>query len=362
MHHRHGDIGLLQGAQRIHRIQLVGDDFRFHHQPLEIDGDPVDHPRQNFAYFDNAEDFVRRAIRNRQKRMRAGINGCANLIFVGINIDPVDFGARRHHFAHRALRQPHSAGQDLMLLCLDHARIGRIGKDHLQFFGCHRRLSARPYAEKANQQAGGCVENPHQRRGNPGKQRHRPRHNQRNRHGCAQCQLLGHQLSDNQTEIGCKRNHQRKTGIIGKFIRNAQTRQPLAHRSAQTRARIGTGDNTDQRNANLDGGEEFARIGRQSHRSACCPAAFFLGSLQARCARRHNRKLRHGKDAIEHDKPADNQQICPRKRCHPSPLAQKQRRASLSRICKFTEHGCSACVKSDTSIHGGIGLTTCRKP
>ena len=185
MHHRQRDFGLLQHAQGIDRIELVGHDFGLDHQIGNFDRLVGDKARQDIAHLDHAQHPVGRPFGHGQQRVRAGVEHRAHCRLVRSDIDPVDLGARRHQLAHRALGQPHHALQHLVLFMLDHPAARGLGKQHVQFFGGNRALARGPHAKQADKQARRCIEQPHKRRSDLGQHRHRPRHIDCDRHSCA---------------------------------------------------------------------------------------------------------------------------------------------------------------------------------
>ncbi len=79
MDHRHRGFGLLEHAQSINRVQLIGNHLGLGQQVFEPQLLASNQMRQNLAHFDNADNLVGRAIGDRQKRMSAFLNRSANL-------------------------------------------------------------------------------------------------------------------------------------------------------------------------------------------------------------------------------------------------------------------------------------------
>ena len=326
MHHGHRYFGLLQHAQRIDRIELIGHDLGLDHQGAQIDRFLGDQARQDIAHLDHAQHPVGRAFRHGHERMRAGVDRRTNGRRVRIGIDPVDFGTRGHKLAYGPLGEAHDALQHLVLFAFDHPAAGGFGKEHVQFFRRDRALPRGTHAEQANQHARGRIEQPHERRRHARQDRHGPRHDQRDGHRRPQRDLLGHELADDQRGIGGDGDDRREADFRGILLGHAQHGEPFARGSAQAGARIGTRNDPDQRDADLHGRQELARIGCQGDGRGGALAPFGGGLLEARCLGRHDGKLAHGEDAVEHDQPDDDQQVCPGKGCHAATASTKVRR------------------------------------
>ena len=105
-------------------------------------------------------------------------------------------------------------------------------------------------------------------------------------------------------------------GQRGLVVETEQRLQPLAHRAAQAGARIGAGQNADQRDADLYRRQETPRIGGQLTRDRSAAAAALFSRLQARRARRHDRQFGHRENAVEQDQDGDDRHVGPWERGH----------------------------------------------
>ena len=161
--HRH--LGGAQHVQRVHRVHPVGHDRRRPHQRAQIERPPLDEGGDDVARLDDADQLVDRAFRHRQPAVRGVEQRPADRLRVGVDVDPVDVGARRHHLAGRPVGEPDHAGDDRPLALLDHAGAGRLGDDEMQLLGGHlvedsrRRRSSRKISAlvRSSSQTNGAV-------------------------------------------------------------------------------------------------------------------------------------------------------------------------------------------------------------
>ncbi len=157
----------------------------------------------------------------------------ADLVLAARDIDPVDLGARRHHFAHGPVGEPHDAGDDRALLFLDDAVARRLRDDELQFLGGHMLARLALDAQQLEEQSARPVEEPDQRRGDPREPHHGGARDHRERLGIAQRILLGRQLAHDQRHIGREDDRDGEAQILGRFRLDAQQRDIFAERPAQ---------------------------------------------------------------------------------------------------------------------------------
>ena len=313
MHHHHRHVGPAQHFQHVHRIDLVGHDFRAPHQYVERQRLAAEQRGHDVARLDDADNVLHRSAPDRQTGVRRFQQLGANRRLVGGQVDPVDVHALRHHLAHRPVGQAHDARNDRPLAFLDHARPARLGDDQVQLLGGDVILRFAVQPQQLEDQRARPVEHPHQRRGQLRQPQHRRRHQHRDRLGRAQRELLGHQLAHDQRRIGGQADDQRESRIFRQVGRHAQPLQPLAHRPAQAGARIGARDDADQGDADLHGGQEPARIRRQLQRDPGAAAPGLLHRLQPWPPRRHDGELGHGEDAIERNQRQNDDDVDPGK-------------------------------------------------
>ncbi len=313
--HRH--FGDAQRLERVHRVDLVVDDFGGAHQLFEVERLALKQRRGDIARLHHPHDVVDRPARDGQAAVRGFEQFVAHPARVESGIDPVHVLARRHHLAHRTVGKAHDARNDRALAFLDHPRFRRLGDDQVEFLGRHAIFRFAVEAEQAEHQRRTVVEQPDERRRDTRQPVHRNRHEYRDPLGRAQRELLRHQLARDQREIGGKRNDRRKARRLGVFgIEAKPCREPVGYRLAEAGTRIGAGQHADQRDSNLHRRQEAAGIGSELARDLRAAAAALLGRLKARVARRNDREFGHGENAVEEDEDRDDRDVGPRERGH----------------------------------------------
>jgi hypothetical protein len=94
----------------------------------------------------------------------------------------------------------------------------------------------------------------------------------------------------------------------------AEPHQPLGDRAAEARARISAGQDADQRDADLHGRQEPPGIGGKVERGLRAAMASLDHRLEPRLARRHDRQLRHGENAVQRDQHGNDGDVEPGER------------------------------------------------
>ncbi|CAB5370571.1 unnamed protein product [Rhizophagus irregularis] len=189
----------------------------------------------------------------------------------------------------------------------------------MQFLGGDMLFALALQAHQAKQQPRRRIEQPHHRCRAPCQRQHRPRHRGRQRFRRAQRDLLGYQLANDQRSIGRDADDDHKADAFGGRRAQPQKMQPRRNRAAETRARIGTRQNPDQRDADLRRRQDLARVRRQRQRGARTTIAGARHRLQPRLARRDDRQFGHGENAVQNDQREDDRDVDPGKggeRCH----------------------------------------------
>ena len=145
--------------------------------------------------------FSTDAFGDRQPAVRRFAQPLGDRRGIGVDIEPVDVGARRHHLAGRPVGEADDAGDDRAFAFLEHAGMVRLGDDEVQLLGgdLGRGIAAHP--QQPEDQGAGLVEQPDERRGRARDPQHRQRDDGGDRLGRAQRELLGHQLADHQRRI-----------------------------------------------------------------------------------------------------------------------------------------------------------------
>ena len=121
----------------------------------------------------------------------------------------------------------------------------------------------------------------------------------RDRLGRAQRDLLGHDLTDDQRDIGREHDDEAEAdGVRGLAARPSACKRSR-HRLAQLRAGKSAGEDRDQGDAALHGRQEAARVGGEVERALGAAAAALGHRLQPRLARRDDRQLAHRQNAVQ---------------------------------------------------------------
>ena len=221
-------------------------------------------------------------------------------------VDHLDVEARGHQAARRTVGEAHDARDHRLFLGLEHALALGLGDDRLDLFVGDAILAGPCAAEQRQHQAARLVEQPHQRRGDRRDHRHAGRRAGRNPFGIPQRQLLGHELAEDQREIGNRKDHDADPDGAGGRIRDAALQQEFTQPVAEGGARKGARQHADQADADLCRRQEFARVLGQLQRH--CRALVAIGGhdFQPRRAGRNNGEFRHGKQPVQEDQNDDD--------------------------------------------------------
>ena len=220
---------------------------------------------------------------------------------LGLEVDPVDLGARRHHRAHGAVAEPHDAGDHAALVRFDGAVMLGLGDQHLDLLVGDALLALLALAEQIEDGAAGNVEQPGQRCGDLGEHGHEGCGAHRDRLGIAQRDLLGNELADDQRDIGDDRHDDADAEGAGHPVGNAIVDEQVAQALAERGAGEGAGEHADQRDADLHGRQEAAGIGAELERAAGAAHVPVDHRFQPGRAGRDDRQFGHGEQAVDDD-------------------------------------------------------------
>ena len=191
----------------------------------------------------------------------------------------------------------------------------RFGQNGLDLFVGHAVARLARLAKQPQDQTARCIEKPDQRCSHLGQQCHGRRYTACNRFRLTQCDLLWHEFADNQRQIGDDHDHRTDANSIGKGWRQALPKKPARQTGTQRRAGKCTRQNADQRDADLDGGQETAGIIGKLDGHAGAAAALVGHYPQSRWAGGNHCEFRHGENTIEdrqqHDRNYFKVQNCP---------------------------------------------------
>ena len=257
------------------------------------------HGGQHVARLNDADHGVDAAVAGRQAGVRRLHQQLAGGGFVGLQVDPVDVGAWRHHGAHRAVAEPHDAGDHAPLVRFDGAVMLRLGHQHLDLLVGDLLLALLLVAQQSQHATAGHVEQPDQGGGDLRQHGHRRRHAHRHRLGIAQRDLLGHQLADDQRNVCDERHHDADADRVRQSRRHAvidqQSRKAFAERGAGEGAR----ENADQGDADLHRRQEAPRVGAERQRAAGALHLAVDHRLEPGGAGRNDGQLGHCQQAVD---------------------------------------------------------------
>ena len=112
VHHCHRHICTAERFERVHRIDLIGDNRRGFHQSAQVDVSAIDEFGDNVARLDDADDLVHRPFGDQHPTVRERPQDGEQRIMIGIGVDPVEFGARCHDFADGSVSEADNARDD----------------------------------------------------------------------------------------------------------------------------------------------------------------------------------------------------------------------------------------------------------
>jgi hypothetical protein len=166
-----------------------------------------------------------------------------------------------------------------------------------------------PPPEQPEEEPGGDLEQPHRRRGDAGQRRHRRGHGGGDALGVAQRDLLGHELADDQREVGDHRDHDGHADRLGGAGPQAERPEVAREVPGQGGAAEGAGEHADQRDADLHAGEEAALVLEQAQGGAGPGVPGVGHGGEPRPAGGDDRELGHGEEAVEDDQEGDGGEL-----------------------------------------------------
>jgi len=197
-----------------------------------------------------------------------------------------------------------------VLVGVEHALLGALGHQQADLFLGDHAAALAIDPQQAQQQVARCVQQPHERRGQPRQQQHRDRHVRGDLFRRRQRQPLGHQLADHDLDERDQHEtqHDAEAARVRQQPRQIFGVQPLGDMAAQRIARHRAGDQHDQGDADLHAGQEvLRRLGVAQGGGGLAAVARHL--LEAALARSHQRHLRQREEAVAQGQHEDEREF-----------------------------------------------------
>ncbi len=161
---------------------------------------------------------------------------CAYLFRTVIDIDQLDLAPWGHQRSRGPVRQPHDARNHRGFFALDHAGALRLGKNGLDLLIGDAVATLSGLPEKAEHQTAGRIEKPDQRQGELRENGHRRGDFAGHCLGRAERNLLRHEFTDDQREIGDRHDDCSDAEGVGQPLGHALGDQPVREAGAERRA------------------------------------------------------------------------------------------------------------------------------
>ncbi len=133
-----------------------------------------DDDRQHFLHRQDPDDVIQVVIINREARVAFLGEDQQELAQRAVFLHRDDVGPRDHRLTHVPLAELERADEHLLLACVDHAALAALDHHVLEFLNVVNAMPTRlaPDAKEAQHARGRAVDQPDQRGGESGKQRH----------------------------------------------------------------------------------------------------------------------------------------------------------------------------------------------
>ena len=204
----------------------------------------------------------------------------------------------RHDGADFQVTQQEHALHDVLFHRFHSTFFGTFLDDGLDFLFRHLAVFF-PDTQKIEYKFGALRQQPHERRGDNGQHVHRARHKLGHRLRHAQSDALGHQLSEHNRQISHQHDDDGLCQHRSIGRRDAARLQQIRQVHGNLVAGINTGEDADERDANLHRGKKLVRIPRKVKGFLRRLAAFLGLGGQARLARGNHCHFGHGKHPVQ---------------------------------------------------------------
>ena len=289
--------------QQLHARERLGHEHGRLQALLQRDRPCFGHLVQQALRAHDAQHLVQPAAADRIARMAVLAHHRQRLLHRLGGIQPRDITTRDHHRADLPVIQPEHVAHHLVLMLLDHAGVHAFFQAGGDLFFGHRSLGVLADAQHAQDALGADRQQSHERPRQAGQPVHRRRDDTGHGLGIHLAQPLGHQLTEDDGDVGDDHHHQRRARDAGHAL--ADHRQLLVQPGGQRLGERGLADDAvehaDGGDADLHRGEELRRVVVQLHGLACPGVPAFHQHLQPRLAAGGQRHFRHGEQAVEDD-------------------------------------------------------------
>ena len=242
------------------------------------------------------------ALGHHDARIGAGADLVALGLFIVGQGDPVDILAGRHGDPDGPVAQAHDFADDLLFLGLDQAGIGALGQDGLDLF-LGDDLAPFILDPDEPEQAGGRQGQEADEGMHGGRhERQGPSHHGGDGFRIDHGEPLGRQLPEDQGQIGQDHDHQAGGQDVGIGFQQGNGVEGLVELAGDGGLAIGAGQDADQGDADLDGGQEAGGIFGQFQGGGRPLVTLFGPGLKLGAAGGHHRQFRHGEDTVQHHK------------------------------------------------------------
>lgn len=272
-------------------------------------GSPPRQGADQVAQLKHADHRVGAAIGDGQTGIGAGENACPDGLRIIGEIDPGHVGARSHDAAHQTVAEAQDPGDHRPLVALDDARGLGLGHETTDLLLGHRARAFCLLADQPEHRPRRSVEEPHGRQSRARDHPHAGRHHAGDPFGVAQGEVLGDQFADDHRQVGDHADHQGVAQCVGPALAQAQIDQNQGEAVAQSRARDHAGEDADQRDADLNGGQKPPRLLGQREGGLRAGAALLGQGAQPALASRDQGQLRQREDAVERDQQDDDEEL-----------------------------------------------------
>ena len=247
---------------------------------------------------DDAQHVVKRTVDHRIGLEEVLLEDCLNLVLRVVDVERHRVGAVGHERADLEVAQEEHPLHDVLLHLLHFAVFLSFLHNRLDFLFRHFALGFLD-AEQVEHHLGALRQNPHEGCGDEGEEVHRACDGLRGFLRQTQSDALRYKFTEDDGQVGHKDDDDglcRQSGIGG---REAGIRQQLGEVVGKCGAGVDTGQDADEGDTDLYGGEEAVGVVGKFQRHLGGLASLLEVGREARLTRGDDRYFRHGKDAVK---------------------------------------------------------------